>query len=184
MPKIIIGIMLITVVIYTIITTEHNKNISTNKVLISKANEIKNITKVETVENRFNEYTQKVLNTKIDFDGYHGNQCVDLSNDFYNYVKGKKPRMINKGARDIFNLNAFVNDPNTITIKDYSQLQKGDIMWYSIGQDGHTAIYAGGGKILSQNHNGSSTYAVGVVELIDENLHNFKSTFIGAYRLK
>lgn len=93
------------------------------------------------------EFFTKYNGRPIDFDGYYGNQCMDLYNQYNKEVVGA-PRVIAPLAHEVWTKNLYptnfytkiANTPNGIP-------QKGDIViWskYANGGPGHIAVYYDG----------------------------------------
>lgn len=109
------------------------------------------------------QFVNKWLGKKADFDGAYGGQCVDLFRFYVKEVLSRpQPRSV-KGAKDFWfkfeqdpNLkNFYTRIPNTITAVP----QKGDVMiWdaYSGNPYGHVSIYLSGNVFwftsLDQNY--------------------------------
>ena len=110
----------------------------------------------------YDEFEQKYLGKAIDYDGVAGVQCVDLVDQYLKDVFGITGIWVN-GARELYSnfekypalVKAFNRIPNTRDLV----IKKGDIVVWSGGTWGHTAVGNGEGDIdwfvsLEQNTRG------------------------------
>lgn len=86
------------------------------------------------------QFINKYLGTKVDFDGRHGYQCVDLYRQYLKDVLNIPQTPAVEGAKDIFDNCGSLNVTDDSALADYS---KGDILiWNSskTNKYGHVAI--------------------------------------------
>ena len=125
----------------------------------------------------FDDFKRKYNNKGVDYDGYYGNQCVDLFRQFNKEVLGiEQPKGV-RGAKNFWtnykndkNLyNNFTRIANTPTFVP----QKGDVAIWYYGTYGHIALCTGKGnvdtfEVLEQNKPLNS-----VCHLQNENYNGF-----------
>lgn len=86
------------------------------------------------------QFINKYLGTKVDFDGQHGYQCVDLYRQYLKDVLNETQTPPVEGAKDIFEKSGNLSVTVDSALADYS---KGDILiWNSskTNKYGHVAI--------------------------------------------
>ena len=86
------------------------------------------------------------VGSSLDYDGYYGCQCVDLIKYYYKYL-GKAP--VTGNGKD-YTWNSLPSGWSRIK---GAKPQKGDILVFTNGKNGHVAIYASDSESYHQNYN-------------------------------